>query len=132
MIKIILTIFLILLPINGCEEVKVKEMPSDKMPKSKIEIASWYDYDLNASDQKCRSLDCYSMTNDTCASRDYVRGTILSVRATESGKIITCRVNDYGPELGTGRAIDLSSHAFKQLADLKIGLINVTIKQYGN
>jgi rare lipoprotein A (peptidoglycan hydrolase) len=92
-----------------------------------IGIASWYDYDLRTKDQKCRSDDCYSMLNATCASRDYERGTILMVANLKTGDFVYCRVNDYGPEIETGVIIDLSSYAFKQLAKLSDGLIDVVI-----
>jgi len=90
-------------------------------------IASYYDYDLNRADQKCRSNDCYSMFNATCASRDYPRGTIL--RVSYKDEYIDCRVNDYGPELSTGRIIDLSSYSFGQIAPLKLGIIKVKIEK---
>ena len=87
--------------------------------------ASWYDYDLNRKNQKCRTDDCYSMFNDTCASRDYPRGATLLVRAVESGRIVSCRVNDWveNPDV----VLDLSSHAFKQLTPLSVGILEVEI-----
>lgn len=93
--------------------------------------ASWYDYDLGGLDQKCtkEKEPCYSQRADTCASRDYPRGTILHVATTD--KAITCRVNDYGPADRT-RIIDLSSHAFAQLAPLSKGLIEVTVQELKN
>ena len=65
------------------------------------------------------------MFNSTCASRDYPKGDILKV--TYKNKTIECRINDYGPEAWTGRDIDLSSYAFKQLAPLKQGLLKENI-----
>jgi len=90
-------------------------------------ISSYYDYDLNRADQKCRSNDCYSITNSTCASRDFKRGTMLKVTNLDNGKEVVCRVNDYGPELSTGRVLDLSSYAFSQISSLRLGLANVKI-----
>lgn len=110
-----------------------------KQPRGKIEAtrsvkryydgtASWYDYALGHEDQKCTPdrEPCYSQQNDTCASRDYDRGTMLVV-TTDSKKVV-CRVNDYGPA-DTTRIIDLSSHAFAQLAPLSAGLITVTVQE---
>lgn len=96
---------------------------SVELPPTTKAVASWYNYDLNRKDQKCKTDDCYSMFNSTCASRDYKRGTILTVKY--KNKEIQCIVNDYieHPE----RDIDLSSYAFKQLAPLSVGLINVEI-----
>jgi len=99
------------------------------LPKHYYGQGSFYDYDLERADQKCKSDTCYSMFNDTCASRDYPRGTILSVRRLDTGKQITCRCNDVGPDgqIFPERIIDLSSHAFAKLADLSLGVIEVEV-----
>jgi len=47
----------------------------------------------------------------------------------ETGASVDCYVNDYGPEEWTGREIDLSSYAFRQIADLGQGLVRVKIEQ---
>ena len=93
-------------------------------------IASWYDYDLRTADQKCKpeNYPCYSQVTATCASRDYARGSMLKITRVSDGTEVICRVNDYGPEEATGRAIDLSSYAFSKLALLKLGLVEVTIE----
>ena len=90
-------------------------------------IASYYDYDLREEDQKCRTNDCYSMTHNTCASRDFPRGSILIVYV--GNRFTTVRVNDYDPELLTGRIIDLSSAAFNDIAPLRQGLVEVKIRE---
>jgi len=111
------------------------EITREERLKNFIQIATWYDYDLNREDQKCRSDDCYSMFNDTCASRDYPRGTYLLVEMFEpiDGYYVgvTCRVNDYGPAESTGKNLDLSSHAFRQLAPLAEGNLKVLIHSTG-
>lgn len=84
-------------------------------------LASWYDYDLWSGDKLLQ----YSKHNDTCASRDYKGGTILVVVRIDTGEIVKCRVNDYVENLGV--IIDLSSHAFRQLAPLEKGLIPVKV-----
>ena len=81
-------------------------------------LASWYDYDLEG-------YPGYSKDSRTCASRGYPRGTIL--RVIYQDKFTTCRVNDFGPEEWTGRDIDLSSLAFKDLAPLLEGILGVAI-----
>ena len=101
--------------------------------------ASYYDYDLRRDDQECKSDDCYSMWNLTCASRDFSRGDILLVERINGLASTTCRVNDYGPEECPAekldcylkdRIIDLSSYTFKQLGSLSEGIINVKVKKY--
>jgi len=88
-------------------------------------IGSWYDFDLRTGDQKCNAGDCYSKMYRTCASRDHEKGSILIVM-TET-RFTTCIVKDYGPATHTGRIIDLSSLAFKDLAPLSKGLVNVKV-----
>ena len=82
--------------------------------------ASWYDYSLNINSvQRERSK-----SHDTCALRIYERYQTYKVCTDE--KCITCYHNDFWPKR-EDRVIDLSSHAFKQLAPLKKGLIHVRV-----
>ena len=83
-------------------------------------LASWYDYDLEG-------YPGYSKSHRTCASRDYPRGTTLQVIYQD--RFTTCQVNDYGPEEWTGRDIDLSSLAFRDLAPLSKGVLEIEITE---
>lgn len=76
--------------------------------------ASWYKYSL-------KGYPNYSKNHLTCASRDFKRGSMLTVMYGD--KSVVCRVNDFGPEEWTGRIIDLSSYAFSKLAPLKLGIL---------
>lgn len=82
-------------------------------------VASWYDYTLNGIE--------WSKAHRTCASRTLKRYTMARVTNLATGASVDCFVNDFieHPE----RDIDLSSYAFKQIADLKIGLVKVKIEQ---
>lgn len=83
-------------------------------------VASWYDYSLNINWVK----KIWSKEHDTCALRIYERYKTYKV-CTED-KCITCYHNDYWPAR-EDRVIDLSSHAFKQLAPLSKGLVHVKV-----
>ncbi|MGI8983186.1 MAG: septal ring lytic transglycosylase RlpA family protein [Acidimicrobiales bacterium] len=74
-------------------------------------IASWF----NAPDA-------------TCAHRTLPKGTIIKVTRVHNGAVASCKVNDWGPTLETGRLIDLSLDTFEKLAPRGIGLIDVTIE----
>jgi hypothetical protein len=77
--------------------------------------ASWYAY---------KNCDC-------AASPDYPKGTYLLVKNTnDPTKTVTVKVNDYGPDRSVhpDRIIDLDAVAFKKLAPLSLGLINVTVQ----
>lgn len=82
-------------------------------------IASWYDYQLSGAQ--------WSRSHNTCASKRFKRYSMVTVKNLDNGKTVDCYVNDYGPEEWTKREIDLSSHAFSELADLSLGLLNVEV-----
>jgi rare lipoprotein A (peptidoglycan hydrolase) len=82
-------------------------------------VGSWYDYKINGID--------WSKTHFTCASRTLKRYSTAHVTNLANGKSVDCFVNDYGPEKWTNRIIDLSSAAFAEISELKLGLIKVNI-----
>lgn len=98
------------------------EKTSGESDLSNVGIASWYNYSLDGAPN-------YSRENATAASRDYPRGSRLKVTNVSTGASVIVRVNDYGPEAWTGRAIDLSSYAFSQIAPLGMGLADVRVEQ---
>ncbi len=64
----------------------------------------------------------------TCASRTYPRGSYIEVTNLRNGRVVVCRVNDYGPEAWTGRIIDLSRGSFSQVDSLGTGTIPVRLR----
>ncbi len=64
------------------------------------------------------------------ASPDFPKGSRLRVFNTENGKFVDVEINDYGPErdLFPDRAIDLDKIAFKKIASLGAGIIDVKIE----
>jgi len=122
--------------------IDVLPKPAPQEPKNEPGegLASWYDYDLRTSDQRCleENEPCHSQVATTCASRDYPRGSVLKVSYPQPleadglfhpyfYKAITCLVNDYGPA-DKSRIIDLSSYAFGMLAEPSLGLIRVKVE----
>jgi len=83
--------------------------------------ATWYDYELDWQER--------SKSHDTCALRETDRYWTYRVTNTANGKTVDCYHNDYWPKEYTNKIIDLSSHAFKQIADLKSWVANVTIER---
>lgn len=79
--------------------------------------ATWYDYKL--------WWKWYSRYNDTCALRIKERYHHYKVCAWD--KCVVCRHNDRWPAEYTNKVIDLSSHAFKQLAPLSRWVVDVVI-----
>jgi rare lipoprotein A (peptidoglycan hydrolase) len=78
-------------------------------------IASWYALGLPEPDAL------------TCASTTFPRGTHLRVTNRRNGRTVICRVNDYGPEAWTKRAIDLSRGSFRTIENLSAGTTVVDI-----
>ena len=105
--------------INNSEPIIVAIFENDKI---KDGIASFYDQ------SRYRTFN-YANGN-FAASRDYPRGTKLRVTRLLSNDSIVVEVNDYGPELSTGRIIDLDISAFEQLGSTSAGLIYVKVEPY--
>ena len=83
-------------------------------------MASWYDYSLNIKWENV----VWTRTHDVCALRIYER--YKHYRVCTDDKCIVCKQTDYWPSR-EDRVIDLSSHAFKQLAPLSKGLVYVKV-----
>ena len=90
--------------------------PTPERPVSQVGRASWYALGLAEPDAI------------TCASRVFTRGSYLEVTNDYNSRTVICRVNDYGPEAWTGRAIDLSRGSFTQVDNLGRGTIPVHIR----
>ena len=64
----------------------------------------------------------------TCAHRTLPFGTLIKVTRIHNGASASCKVDDRGPMLATGRLIDLSLDPFEKLAAREAGLIDVRIE----
>lgn len=85
--------------------------------------ASYYDYDLNGI--------IWSQDHNTAASRDLPRYSKVKVTNLANDKSTIVYINDYGPDVKVhpDRIIDLSSHAFNEISDTRLGIINVKIEK---
>ena len=81
--------------------------------------ATWYDYQLNGNR--------WSRTHDTAALRIKKRYWHYKVCVKDTDNCVVVYHNDYGPKEYTNKIIDLSSHAFKQLAPLSRWVVDVQI-----
>ena len=98
-------------------------------PYPTLGTASWYANSITATGEH--------VNNDslTCAMRKKDYGKYYEVCSTDNGKCVVVRHNDFGPRkrfFRQGRIIDLSHKAFSQVADQKIGIVNVTITEVGS
>jgi len=86
--------------------------------------ATWYGEEFN--DQVTFSGEKFNCNKLTCASNKFPMGTKLKITNKENKKSVIVKVNDKG---GMGEyTIDLSKEAFKRIADLKTGIIDVKVK----
>jgi rare lipoprotein A len=88
-------------------------------------VASWYGYECAGRTMANRRT--FNPEALSCASWWYPLGTRLLVTNVHTGASVNVTVTDRGPAKRLGRIIDLSSAAYKQLSDLKTGLIRVTV-----
>ena len=122
LLAIILTVMLFL-KIARAEEIK----------------ASWYSYASLKSEgtwakgaQRMANGSWYDENALTCACRLYPLGSWLYITNLANGKSVLVRVTDrIGKRFATSR-IDLSKRAFKQIADLRTGIIKVKIERSRN
>ena len=97
-----------------------------------VGIASWYSESDPGINLHTASGEMFDDTQRTCASWNFPFGTLLRVTSLKNGKSVICRVNDRGPARRLGRLIDLTSSAFREVAPLKAGLIQVKVEPLGS
>jgi rare lipoprotein A len=111
---------LFLVFISGCAD----DLPV-KGPYPKTGVASWYDPNLT-------SPELFKKSGVTCAMRKTDYGKYYRVCNLANNKCVFVRHNDFGPSVGMyrkERIIDLSKSAFRSIADLDQGLIQVSVSQ---
>jgi rare lipoprotein A len=81
-------------------------------------------YGAAAHGHNTASGETFDMNAMTAAHKTLPFGTMVEVTNLANGKFVTVKITDRGP-YGAGRVIDLSSGAFKLLAPLSTGVINV-------
>lgn len=90
--------------------------------------ASWYCKKSPGVKKYTANGERFDDTQRTCASWHYKFGTRLKVTNLKTGKSVVCRVNDRGPSKKLkNRIIDLSRSTFRQIGDLRQGLIPVSV-----
>ncbi len=117
----LLCIFIGFILICGCAK---EEAVSGDYPKTGL--ASWY------LTKKTASGDKFDNNALTCALRRRGFGKYYRVCNPGNGKCVIVRHNDFGPSgrlYSRGRIIDLTKAAFLQIADLKDGIIKVTVTE---
>jgi len=91
-------------------------------------VASWYSETDPGINRHTANGEVFDDAQLTCASWNYPFGTRLRVTNVKNQRTIVCRVNDRGPAKRLNRVIDLTKGAFRQIANLRSGLIKVAVE----
>ena len=90
--------------------------------------ATWYGDELHG--RRTASGEIFDKNKLTCAATSiYKLGQYLELTNINNGKSVVVKVNDRGGFSKHGVHLDLSEGAFKKLAPIKRGVVNVTIKK---
>lgn len=92
-------------------------------------IASWYSESDSSINRHTANGEVFDDSKLTCASWDFSFNTLLKVTNPQNQKSVICRVNDRGPAKRLHRVIDLTQAAFSQIANLREGIIDVSVHQ---
>lgn len=106
---------------------RIPPLPKTPKPGLHYGIGSWYSESDPSINLHTANGEIFDDSKLTCASWHYQFGTYLKVTNLANQKSVVCRVNDRGPSKRLGRLIDLTKTAFHQIADLKKGLIRVSV-----
>lgn len=93
---------------------------------AEIGIASYYGDAFHG--KKTASGEVFDQRKLTCAHRELPFGARLRVTNLENNKSVVVRVNDRGPWV-SGRIVDLSYAAAKQIGMIEKGLVRVKIER---
>ena len=93
--------------------------------------ASWYSQRSPGIRRRTANNEIFNDRLMTCAMWGVPFGQKIKVTNKDNGKSVIVRVNDRGPHkryVRRGRIIDLSKNAFRKIAPLKKGLINIELE----
>ena len=93
--------------------------------------ASWYSQKSPGINKRTASNEVFDDSELTCAMWNVPFHQWVKVTNKANGKFVIVRVNDRGPHrryVKRGRIIDLSQAAFKKIAPLKKGLIDIELE----
>ena len=94
-------------------------------PTCTVGMSSYYGKKF--AGKKTASGDVFNPNEMTAAHRTYKFGTKLKVTNPLNNKSVIVTVNDRGPFI-KGRELDLSRAAFEKIADIRKGVLKVTVE----
>lgn len=112
----------LMLALSGCTSIPAKS-PDNLVGAREAGKASYYA--MKYQFRTTASGERYSHFSNTAAHRTLPFGTRVQVTNVANNKSVVVKINDRGPFVD-GRVIDLSRSAFSEIADLDLGIIEVT------
>ncbi|MDV6317048.1 septal ring lytic transglycosylase RlpA family protein [Idiomarina sp. HP20-50] len=122
--KLTLGTGILMLVLTGCASIPA-ESPDNLVGTQESGKASYYA--MKYQFRTTASGERYNHFSSTAAHRTLPFGTKVRVTNIANNKSVVVKINDRGPFVD-GRIIDLSRSAFDEIADLDLGLIEVTTK----
>lgn len=113
---------ILMLALAGCSSIPA-ESPENLVGTQEFGKASYYA--MKYQFRTTASGERYNHFSSTAAHRTLPFGTKVRVTNIENNKSVVVKINDRGPFID-GRVIDLSRSAFDEIADLDLGIIEVT------
>lgn len=117
---------------NSWRPLPTRDFPDEKFVRSLIHLPfarlAVFDYPDILTLGKA---SWYKFKNGNfAASPDFPAGSLVRVYNTDNNKFVDVTINDYGPERDKhpDRVVDLDKAAFKKLAALSSGIINVRVE----
>ena len=114
--------------LSACSALPKGELSLDLGIKDRG-VASWYGKEFHG--KLAANGEVFDMTAYTAAHRKLPLGSLVRVVNLTNGKSVQVRINDRGPYV-TGRMLDLSQAAARELGMLEAGTSAVQIEVIGN
>ncbi len=119
---LVLALFVLLL--SACSSVP--EHSPQNLIGSKMHGKASY-YAMKYQFRTTASGETFNNYAATAAHKTLPFGTMVRVTNRANNKSVVVKINDRGPFI-KGRIIDLSRSSFAKIADLKVGVIDVTVE----
>jgi rare lipoprotein A len=120
--RLTLSASIFMLALTGCTSIPA-ESPENLVGTEESGKASYYA--MKYQFRTTASGERYNHFSSTAAHRTLPFGTKVRVTNIANNKSVVVKINDRGPFID-GRIIDLSRSAFSEIADLDLGIIEVT------
>lgn len=96
-------------------------------PVQEVEMGKASYYAKKFEGRRTANREIFSNNELTAAHKKLPMGTVVRVTNLGNGKSVDVRINDRGPFV-KGRIIDLTERAFLEIADKKLGLVDVNVR----